>query len=215
MSKAITDADAWKLYPQHRQVFNKLDLALRLGYNAGPAGVPPDRPGKYIVRPIYNLSGMGAGARFIELDGNNFNSVCPGEFWCETFYGPHITIDYTWQYHKPIAVFAAQGYRTSPEVYRFNCWKRITPPDIVLPDWIDKFFDVPVINIEMIGTKIIEIHLRPGIDFPESSNEIIPVWEDSAKEQHAFMSNRNWHWKENIDNADGHLKTRRLGFYYR
>lgn len=33
------DCEAWDKFPQHRSIFNKLDLALKLGYNAGPSNL--------------------------------------------------------------------------------------------------------------------------------------------------------------------------------
>ena len=40
MSLLDEDFQAWDAYPQHRWVFNKLEVALKLGYRAGPACVP-------------------------------------------------------------------------------------------------------------------------------------------------------------------------------
>ena len=57
------DEEAWVAFPHHRWVFNKLDVAFRLGYHAGPACVPVEKDGMYIVRPIYNLYGMSVGAK--------------------------------------------------------------------------------------------------------------------------------------------------------
>ena len=59
----MTDEDQYKKYPRHRNFFNKLWLAEQLGYVCGPAGVDVPKPGVYVVRPIMNLDGMGAGAR--------------------------------------------------------------------------------------------------------------------------------------------------------
>ena len=43
------DYHAWVEYPEHRWVFNKLEMALRFGYDAGPACVPITKSGKYII----------------------------------------------------------------------------------------------------------------------------------------------------------------------
>jgi hypothetical protein len=219
LSSIIYDTDAWQHYPHHRWVFNKLELSLKLGYAAGPGGVPVPSPGYYIVRPIYNLSGMSVGAKRVFIDADNFNLVKPGEFWCEAFDGAQITVDYAWTHkhpYRPSPVFAAQGYRTHTSLYRFNAWRRIPLPTISNPMWFDQFSDIPQFNVEYIGTKIIEIHLRAGIDFPDGATNIIPVWEDSAQEQHAYMSTRsNWTWHPDLDDADGHLDVPRMGFYYR
>ena len=72
------DYQAWIAYPEYRWIFNKLEIALKLGYQAGPACVPlPPVPYhfKAVVRPIYNLYGMGVGAKvhtFIPEIDNDF-----------------------------------------------------------------------------------------------------------------------------------------------
>lgn len=219
LSDCKYDSDVWHKYPQHRWVFNKLELSLLLGYNAGPGGTAVPHSDEYIVRPIYNLSGMGAGAKRMYISVGDTQVVPPGYFWCEIFSGPHITVDYEWNHTHPYIpqpVFAAQGYRTSTEFYRFNAWQRIEPKKWILPKFVEKFIDVKRFNIEYIGDRIIEIHLRPGVDFPNNSTQVIPVWEDSAEEQHQFMKGRtDWQWQEAYDDADGHLSVARKGFYFR
>ena len=67
MKRIDEDEQAWVAFPQHRWVFNKLEVALKLGYEAGPACVPVQHTGTYIVRPIYNLYGMSVGAKRVFL----------------------------------------------------------------------------------------------------------------------------------------------------
>ena len=62
MTEVIEDYQVWKAYPQYRWIMDKLGVSLRLGYHAGPAGIPVERTGWYIVRPVYNPYGMGIGA---------------------------------------------------------------------------------------------------------------------------------------------------------
>ena len=86
------DYQAWEEYPQHRWVFNKLEVALKLGYKAGPACVPLPKTSntlfKAIIRPIYNLYGMGISAKvktFRPMIDNEFiinhGYIPPGHFW--------------------------------------------------------------------------------------------------------------------------------------
>ena len=58
----MNDWRAWAKYPQHRNWFNKLWVADRLNYLCGPSGFPLPKTMMTIVRPVYNLNGMGAGA---------------------------------------------------------------------------------------------------------------------------------------------------------
>lgn len=192
------DREAWDKYPHHRSIFNKLDLALKLGYTAGPCGVSVPVEGKYVVRPIYNLSGMGMGASVQTLTPGE--PIPPGYFWCEYFEGDQYTIDYVWnECWDP--VFAAEGVRGA-NLIEFICWRKIDPPQIALPDWLDQYHDAKIINIEMIGSKIIEVHLRHGSDFPEGAKEIVPIWSDMK-------------YVENYEDADGLMSNPRKGFYYR
>ena len=104
MSKILfEDYDAWDAYPQFRWVYNKLELALKMGYKAGPACVPPRNTGMFCVRPIYNLYGMGIGAHKVYLRSsedasaiNKHEFIPPGYFWCQWFQGDHYSIDYEW-----------------------------------------------------------------------------------------------------------------------
>ena len=82
-----------------------------------------------------------------------------------------------------------------------------------LPDFIYDFDDVDNINVEFIGNKIIEIHLRHGADFPKGASEIIPVWDNNKKELKEKYN--DWFYQENFEDADSHLKNPRIGFYYR
>lgn len=195
------DWQLWDEYPQHRSIFNKLDLALRLGYTAGPCGVSVPHAGKYIVRPIYNLSGMGLGAKTLDLEPDQ--PIQPGYFWCEYFSGNQYTIDYEWDKNLFVwlPVFAAEGIRRE-NLTEFLCWRKIDPPAIKLPNWFNQFSDVGVLNIEAIGDKIIEVHLRHGTDFPEGATEIIPIWSDMK-------------YVENYEDADGLMVNPRKGFFYR
>ena len=101
---ANDDIEAWSLYPQHRWLFNKLDVALRLGYDAAPVVVPVTQSGKYVVRPIYNLYGMGIWATVEELHPDLLFSDHavgkPGTFWCEYFEGDHLSVDYRFKNGK-------------------------------------------------------------------------------------------------------------------
>lgn len=209
------DRDAYIRYPDNNWVYNKLLLSERLGYNAGPGGVSVPHNGDYVVRPIMNLSGMGVGARCMHLEKNDCSSVPPGYFWCEYLYGSHTTIDYEWAYETLTPVFAANGYRTSVELYRFSAWKKIAPPQFALPKWINELGNVPRINIEFINDKIIEIHLRSGVDFPQEATEIIPRWDDMSDADCEIFTRLGYNYHADFEDADGHLEITRLGFFFK
>jgi hypothetical protein len=217
------DHEAYVRYPDQNWIYNKLILSKRLGYDTGPGGVSVAHDGDYVVRPIINLSGMGVGARRVRLAKGDYSTVPPGYFWCEYFHGVHTTIDYKWEPQSgttnskllPQPIFAANGYRTSQELYRFSAWKKIDPPLFKLPEWINELICIPRFNIEFINGKIIEMHLRPGVDFPDASTEIIPHWNDMPAADCEIFSRLGYDYRYNFDDADGHLAVKRLGFFFK
>lgn len=207
------DYAAWDAYPHHRWIFNKLELAQRLGYRCAPAGVPVTQSAEYIIRPIYNLNGMGLGARIEWIEKDTFHDIEPGYFWCELFKGKQYSINYNWNDNIFTPTHASVGYNNSDNLTEFYRWEKIDPPVVKLPDFIDSLNDVENINIEFIDNKIIEIHLRSGIDFPPGAIEIIPVWKNTQSvvaQQHI-----GWKYIEDYEDCDNQLTNPRLGFYYK
>lgn len=198
------DADAWVRYPQHRWWFNKLWLSERLGYRCGPCGVAPVVSGWYVVRPIYNLSGMGVGARKVWIEAGDCRSVEPGSFWCEWFDGDQHSVSYSWV-GRWQQVSAWRGDRNVDDLSMFRSWERVVfEPE--LPEWFGELRGVEGINVEFVGTRVIEVHLRDTPD-PQDGRKIIPVWSDS--DPRLLASGR---FVESFDDADGFLRVPRIGF---
>lgn len=211
------DHDAWIKYPNHRNLFNKLDVSLRLGYLCGPAGVRIPKSGKYCIRPIYNLAGMGAGSYIQTMLENCDDNIPAGYFWCEYFEGTHYSIDWAYSNNKWTPIFCCIGIRNNDNpLYKFNRWIiSDIPENLILPDFISNITDVEFINTEHIGTKLIEVHLRKNQDFPKNAGELIPVWSITEKEKFQHLLNDGWNFKKDLDNSNGNLPESRIGFYYR
>lgn len=168
------DPEAWLECPdRHRWVFNKLEVARRSGHACGPKGVPVPKPGKYIVRPMINLLGMGRGAKIVQLDKCTL-SLPDGYFWCEVFTGRHLSVDYK----CTSQVLCVEGFR-SPDapLWKWSKWVR-TEDDVPLPDIaLPLLSNHSYFNVEYIGGKVIEIHLRHNPDWRyHSAREITPVF---------------------------------------
>ena len=88
------DEDAWLKYPHHHNWFNKLYVAEQMGYYCGPCGFAPSRSDYYIVRPIYNLGGMGVGTSIQYIEADDYTMVPPGYFWCEILLGKQYSATY-------------------------------------------------------------------------------------------------------------------------
>ena len=214
----MQDDEAYLKYPQHRKWFNKLYIAETFGYKCGPAGVDIPEDGTYVIRPIYNLSGMGVGATVKQLKAGDVNSTPPGYFWCEYFNGPHYTANYKWVYDRDMidgkwknpwkASTCWKGINMPINLTKFVEWKRVEHLPVV-PDELNILRDVKEINVEFIGDKVIEVHLRKSPD--PDYDHFIPVWRsDENKVSHYLM--HGYEYKKSYDDADGHLDDPRIGF---
>lgn len=221
------DYQTWELYPQHRNLFNKLDLALEQKLSAGPAGVAPSYSGRYVSRPTYNIYGMGIGAKQFYYDNDsmrdallNNDIVPPGHFWCEWLPGKHLSVDF--HRHPDTGIFYNRSVWTGvhygdDNLTKFSYWIReesnIHPYSInVALPWNDA--SVTAINLEMRGDKVIEAHLRlgndPWDDLPVGT-KVIPLWDDMELPSEAEFRS-NLHSDMESYSASGHLANIRRGY---
>lgn len=264
MSNVKTDAEAYVQFPHHHNFFNKLWVAEQLGHICGPAGVLPtgDIPKRVVVRPIYNLAGMGVATRFIELTkergyraytaalppphlkpnpiDTSFGDFAPefispvelinptteplkyltaGTFWCEAFEGRHLSTTCEWDGTgwKPVSCYEAHEVRWMPlergQQQKVGRWTKVEiAGDYLQVALLNQLSDVGTINIETIGDKIIEVHLRPSPD-PQAL-EFIPIFK-GEEDKIVDMSARGYTFVYSYDDADRQLKHPRLGFMVR
>ncbi len=201
----MTDAEAWQCYPQLRWLYDRLQLSQALDYECGPAGTLPPRPGIWFVKPIINLNGMGVGAYAQHYDGGPAFPVRPGSFWMPHFSGRHLSTDLKrapsgWDFGLTVECICRNN--------RPFEWRKVTDlpelPGIIAIDGTD----IPCLNIELIGSNIIEVHLRRNHDFdalPEASS-VFPVWDGEPVPADMVAD---------AEDADGFLVPMRLGFVYR
>ena len=221
------DYEAWDAYPQYRWLFNKLELSSRLGYSCGPACVPIKKTGYYIVRPTYNLYGMGIGAHKklldVDLHGEEMTHhkhVPPGHFWCEWLDGTHYSMDFIKNGSKWEPFCCMKGTHFSADnLTKFKEWEVTDFPFSVdvLPKWIHDIKTEKYLNIETKDTNILEIHLRSGNDMAwdyDIGTKIIPVWKGEDYEDHKQLSFiPNFHPESFKYEADGNLSDIRMGYY--
>ena len=158
--------------PDELWAMDKLILSRKLGYNCGPAGVPVDAPGYYIVRPCVNAMGLGLGAAKSYIEKNT-EWLDVGFFWCEWFEGRHLSVDY----HYGKQELCVEGFKHPDTFTTWRRWQRVEDT-VPLPGIIEQFKDKEWINCEFIGGKLIEVHFRHNPDFAlrENMQEFIPVW---------------------------------------
>jgi hypothetical protein len=181
------DEDTWLKYPQYRIWHNKLWLANKLGYKCGPCGIFVPEDNYYVVRPVINISGYGINAEIKYIKTDNYFSAPPGYFWCELFEGDHCSFDFIRENGKWKQVSCWQGFNNDNELYKFEKWI-VSDHKLTLPPLFNTL-NVQHLNVEAIGGKIIEVHLREGNYNEEGWTETITVWEDSSYNHEEMITN--------------------------
>lgn len=170
-------------------VFDKLILARKLRYKAGPIGLNVPEPNHYIVRPITNTLGMGRDVHKIWIaDDTSFLPL--GHFWCEFFTGEHLSVDF----YKKKPYLIVKGIRDSDSFYKWRRWE-VVQRNVEFPSILNDI-DSDWINVEFIGNKVIEVHLRRNPDFRHGNTVAIPVWYDdefNVPPGMTFVSDKDYH----------------------
>ncbi|MGB5833327.1 MAG: hypothetical protein WBG92_15225 [Thiohalocapsa sp.] len=168
---AVSDAAAWRLNPGHRQIYDKLRLALDAGLLAAPCGVDPADLGvgpetALFVKPIINLAGMSLGARAVRAGAVPTE---PGSFWCERLSGPQTSSDCLVRDGEALW-FAHTRASDAKDAERSIYWQigaDLPEQDAWLRGWIRKNLVgyTGLCNLELIGARPIEAHLRGSNGF--------------------------------------------------
>ena len=181
--------DEWNhIHPSDLWVYNKLFLSRVLGYTCGPVGTTVPKPDFYIVRPSFNLLGMGRFARKEWIE-NDIEYAHPSEFWCEIFEGEHLSVDFKNQ----TAELVVLGTRNPDDpYYKWKKWEKVDQkmefPEILRSlkgnyEWI---------NCEFINGNLIEVHFRRNPDFRYGNSLAIPVWDDEKVENMTFIEDNEY-----------------------
>lgn len=194
------EQDAWHLFPKHRWTFNKLQVAESQGLDCGLHGMDP--PGYPVFsKPVYNMRGMGAGSRVLRSDKEYQRYLRPGHIWTTLLEGEHVSSD--------IAVVQGQAVwwrhvlGRALEDGKFDYWTVLAEsrPEIerYCGEWIRR--NLPdytgMVNLETIGARIIECHLRFSDQWPDLYGE---GWLDALVRLYAEGV---WHYQDQ-DRRDGY-----------
>lgn len=179
----VNDAHAWRLNPAHRQVYDKLQVALSQGLVAAPCGVSPidlgiEESATVFVKPITNLAGMALNARPV-VAGSVHNE--PGSFWCELLTGPHTSTDCLVRAGEPIwfahTLAADEKDHQRPLYWQIGAELPWLEP--AMAAWIAEHLAgyTGLCNLEMIGGRVIEAHLRGSNGFFDFYGPaFVPAW---------------------------------------
>jgi len=164
------DSDAWLWHPAHRWVYDKIAIAQSQGLDAAPHGVPPPRFPVF-SKPIVNLKGMGIGSRILTSATEYEANLTAGHMWMPLLEGRHISSDVAvvdgeprWWRH---VTGAPSGEGT------FDHWTVHAARDAEVEGycgaWIRERLAryTGILNIETIGGRMIEVHLRMSDQWPD------------------------------------------------
>ena len=157
------DIDAWRLYPAHNWIYDRLRIAQSQDLSAGPHGVAPDCFPVF-SKPIINLRGMGAGSRAIYDADELKQAMTPGHFWMALLEGEHLSTDCAIVKGEVIWLRHAKGEAAGDGMFKYWTLLRSTRAHVAtyLRRWVKRHAPdfTGMINFETIGGRIIEAHLR-------------------------------------------------------
>jgi hypothetical protein len=164
------DSDAWLWNPAHRWVYDKLTVALSQNLQAGPSGTtPPHFP--VFSKPITNLKGMGIGSRVLDSPADYERACAPGYFWMTLLDGRHVSTDIAIVAGQPLWWRHVTGKPAGEGT--FDYWIVQAEPDAAIEAycgaWLRKNLAgyTGMLNLETIGGKIAEVHLRFADQWPD------------------------------------------------
>lgn len=164
------DGDAWNWYPKQRWVYNKLEIAERQGFACGPHGMMPESFPVF-SKPVFNMRGMGIGSRILRSEREYKAHQKPGHIWMPLLQGEHISSDAAVVSGKVAWWRHTHGEPLSGGM--FDHWIVLAEPrpeiEKYCREWIQKNLGdyTGMVNIETIGSRIIEVHLRFADQWPD------------------------------------------------
>ncbi|MGD8421591.1 MAG: hypothetical protein PVI70_18405 [Gammaproteobacteria bacterium] len=194
------DEHAYELYPEHRWIYNKLLICDTQDYAGAPHGVPP--PGFPVFsKPIYNMHGMGVGGRIIHTPEELEANMTAGYMWMALADGEHVSSDAVviggeaqWWRHTV-------GKTLGEGVFDYWTVQADERPEIeqYCGEWLHRNLKgySGAVNIETIGGRIIEVHLRFADQWPDLYGD---GWIEAIVE---LYRRRRWRF-DDADRRDGY-----------
>jgi hypothetical protein len=168
------DFDAYEWNPAHHWVYNKLLIAESQGITCAPHGVTP-KHFPVFSKPLINLRGMGAGSRVLASLAEYLEHECGGHFWMTLLKGEHISTDIALEDGAAVWFKHAQGIPSGEGT--FDHWiikaERAVGLERYCRNWLAKNLAsyTGMVNLETIGGRIIEVHLRFTDQWPDLYGE--------------------------------------------
>lgn len=165
------DCDAWAWNPRENWIYDKLRVAQSQGLDCGPHGVTPKRFPVF-SKPIVNMKGMGVASGAFQSLADYEDGYVPGHFWTALLTGEHVSTDCAvvkgeirWLRHTTGTPFGDNGM--------FDYWTihaaRRGDLEAYIRAWAGEHLDryTGMLNVETIGGRIIDAHLRFADQWPD------------------------------------------------
>jgi hypothetical protein len=189
----IDDATAWSIYPEHRWVYNKLEICRTQGLPHGPHGTDPDRFPVF-SKPIYNMRGMGTGGRVVRSARAYAAVLQPGHMWMPYFTGDHVSTDVAIADGRPLWWRHTTGKPRGGGTFDYWTVHAEHRPALerYLGDWVRQNLRgfSGVVNFETIAGRIIECHLRMAEQWLDING---PGWLEAVV---ALYERGTWRWRD-------------------
>lgn len=163
----LTDKQAYDTYPQHNWIYDKCELIKRL--ESYPVYLLPQQVDQVtdfpvFVKPRTNFNGMGARAQVVRNKQQLYALDLTGLIAQKHLYGIHISTDYVIVNGEIADQFAFIGHKTVQGSFWCFASTRQTNPHV--ENKVKQIgLNQGIINVETIGGKIIEMHLRGSLQF--------------------------------------------------
>lgn len=164
------DADAWAWNPAHRWVYDKLRVAESQGLACAPHGVRP-RDFPVFSKPIINLQGMGVGSRVLPDEAHYRRHATAGHFWMTLLEGEHVSTDVAVVRGRTAWWRHCRGTPAAGGMFDYWLIEAGARPELesYLSAWAGRHLAdyTGMLNLESIGGRIIEAHLRVADQWPD------------------------------------------------
>ena len=194
------DGDAYLWYPEHKWLYNKLAVAESQDLRCAPHGIDPTSFPVF-SKPIYNMRGMGAGSRVIRTLKEYKAVQRPGHMWMELLDGEHVSTDAAVVDGEVVWSRHCHGIAIGDGM--FDHWVVEAAPRPELDAYVAAWARAKLtgytgmLNVETIGGRIIEAHLRFADQWPDLYGE---GWVDALVRLYA---EKRWDYADR-DRRDGY-----------
>jgi len=164
------DSLAWELNPRHCWVYNKLLVARSQGLPCGDQNAPP-RSYPVFSKPTINLRGMGTGSRLLRSPREFRQQRSQPNFWMKYLTGTHVSTDWAVVEGEPSWCRHVRGAPLAGGTFDYWVVEAVRRPQLeqYCREWIRTNLGgyTGMVNIETIGGRIIEVHLRFTDQWPD------------------------------------------------